>query len=86
MIATWRANGYTVKLLYLSLATPEDAIARVAMRVRQGGHDVPVETIRRRFAAGLRNFRDVYRHRVDYWQRFDNSGVKPVLLEEGRLS
>jgi predicted ABC-type ATPase len=83
MIAAWRTSGYTVKLVFLSLATPEDAIARVAMRVRQGGHDVPAETIRRRFGAGLRNFMAVYRHRVDYWQWFDNSGVKPLLLEEG---
>jgi predicted ABC-type ATPase len=85
MIAGWRASGYTVKLLFLSLPAPEDAIARVAMRVRQGGHDVPTETIRRRFASGLHNFGKVYRHRVDYWQPFDNSGVTPVLLEEGRL-
>jgi predicted kinase len=41
MIAAWRASGYIVKLMFLSLATPEEAIARVAMRVRQGGHDVP---------------------------------------------
>lgn len=56
------------------------------MRVRHGGHDVPAATIRRRFAAGLHNFEHLYRHRVDYWQRFDNSGVTPVLVEEGRLS
>ena len=75
-----------MQLVFLSLVTPEEAIARVAMRVRQGGHDVPSETIRRRFAAGLRNFTDVYRHGVDYWQWFDNSGDTPVLLEEGRRS
>jgi predicted ABC-type ATPase len=83
MIAGWRAAGFTVKLIFLSLATPEEAIARVAMRVQQGGHDVPAETIRRRFAAGLRNFHDVYRHRVDYWQWFDNSGDTPILNDEG---
>ena len=83
MIAGWRAAGFTVKLIFLSLATPEEAIARVAMRVRQGGHDVPAETIRRRFAAGLRNFHDVYRHRVDYWQCFDNGGDTPILIDEG---
>ncbi|HEY0872121.1 MAG TPA: zeta toxin family protein [Vicinamibacterales bacterium] len=84
MISDWQASGYTVKLLFLSLGNPEEAIARVAMRVRQGGHDVPGATIRRRFAAGLRNFREVYRHRVDYWQLFDNSGDLPILVEEGR--
>ncbi|MEO8009250.1 MAG: zeta toxin family protein [Betaproteobacteria bacterium] len=83
MIARWRAAGFKVKLIFLSLASPEEAIARVAMRVRQGGHNVPAVTIRRRFAAGLRNFHDVYRHRVDYWQWFDNSGATPILKDEG---
>ena len=83
MIARWRAAGFKVKLIFLSLGSPEEAIARVAMRVRQGGHNVPAETIRRRFAAGLRNFHDVYRYRVDYWQWFDNSGATPILKDEG---
>ncbi len=82
-IAGWRAAGFAVKLIFLSLATPEEAIARVAMRVRQGGHAVPPAIIRRRFAAGWRNFHDVYRRRVDCWQWFDNSGDTPILKEEG---
>lgn len=84
MITAWRRSGYTVKIIFLALATPEEAIARVATRVLQGGHDVPLETIRRRFHSGLRNFRYVYSPRVDYWQLFDNSGESPVLVEEGR--
>ena len=83
MIGRWRAAGFAVKLIFLSLATPEEAIARVAMRVRQGGHDVPPETIRRRFAAGRRNFHDVYCRRVDYWQWYDNSSDTPILNDEG---
>jgi predicted ABC-type ATPase len=86
MIADWRAAGFAMKLIFLSLTTPEEAISRVAMRVRQGGHDVPPETIRRRFAAGRRNFHEIYRHRVDYWQWFDNSGDTPILNDEGRNS
>jgi len=72
-----------VKLIFLSLVSPEEAIARVAMRVRQGGHDVAPEGIRRRFASGLRNFLEIYRDRVDHWQWFDNSGPSPRLLDEG---
>lgn len=45
-IRTWKKAGYVVKLIFLQLASPEDAIARVALRVRQGGHDIPQETIR----------------------------------------
>ena len=53
------------------------------MRVRQGGHGIPAEVIRRRFKAGLSHFCDIYRSRVDFWQMIDNSGEVPVLLEEG---
>ena len=82
-IEAWRAAGFRVELIFLSLGSIEDAISRVAIRVRQGGHDVPSDVIRRRFASGMRNFLDVYRHRVDYWQWFDNSESEPRLLEEG---
>ena len=86
MIGRWRADGYTVKLIFLSLTTAEEAIARVAMRVRQGGHNIPIDTIRRRFESGLIHFRETYRSRVDFWQLFDNSGDTPLLLEEGANS
>lgn len=82
-IDAWRANGFAVKLIFLSLTTADEAIARVDLRVRQGGHDVAPEVIRRRFAAGMRNFLEVYRKKVDFWQWFDNSGSRPRLVEEG---
>jgi predicted ABC-type ATPase len=82
-IDEWRADGFTVELIFLSLASAEEAIARVAMRVRQGGHDVPPEVIRRRFAGGMRHFLESYRQRVDFWQCYDNSGPRPRLVEEG---
>ena len=82
-IRQWRADGYTVKLIFLSLATPEEAIMRVKSRVNQGGHDVPEAVIRRRFHAGLKNFYDIYRHCVNHWQKFNNSGDTLVLEEEG---
>jgi predicted ABC-type ATPase len=47
---------------------------------------VPADVIRRRFASGLRNFLDVYRHRVDYWQWIDNRDSSGMLLEEGTYS
>jgi predicted ABC-type ATPase len=43
-------------LIAAGLALPDLAIAKVCQRVREGGHNVPEPTIRRRFAAGLRNF------------------------------
>ena len=85
-IKQWRTGGYNVKLIFLSLATPEEAIARVAKRVHLGGHGVPENVIRRRFHVGLRNFYETYRHCVDHWQKFNNSDDSPVLEDEGSNS
>jgi predicted ABC-type ATPase len=82
-IAHWRALSYRVSLFFLSLPSAETAIARVVERVRQGGHDIPEVVIRRRFAAGLKNFHDHYRAAVDDWALYDNSGSMPVMLEWG---
>ena len=85
-IPRWRTTGYHVKLLFLSLPTAEIAIARVAARVAQGGHDVAESIIRRRYAAGMINFRNVYCVQVDAWALYDNTGSMPVLLESGERS
>lgn len=45
-----KAHGYTVELMYLGLDTAEECIARVAKRVSEGGHYIPDDVIRRRFA------------------------------------
>lgn len=77
----WRERGYHVSLFFLCLPDAETAIARVAERVKQGGHDIPEAVIRRRFAAGLRNFHGAYKSAVDAWALFDNVGETPILLE-----
>ncbi len=82
-IRQWQDAGYAVKLVYLSLGTPEEAIRRVKQRVQQGGHGIPDEVVRRRFGRSAANFRRIYRDLVDSWQEFDSRGRIPVLLEEG---
>lgn len=82
-IPVWRQEGFTVKLIYLRLASPELAIARVRQRVKEGGHNVPEETIRRRFTAGMRNFETIYKAIVNEWAIFDNSSQTPILIGEG---
>ena len=83
LIPPWQAQGYRVKLFFLSLGTPELAVGRVAARVAQGGHNVPEEVIRRRYATGWQNFQERYRLLVDAWAHYDNSGERPVLVEQG---
>jgi predicted ABC-type ATPase len=82
-IKQWQAAGYRVKLVFLSLNSPAAAIARVAERVRQGGHGVPEDMIRRRFDAGLVNFRELYAPAVDSWVHYDNSYGTPLILNGG---
>ena len=83
LIPRWRNDGYKVRLVFLSLPTPEIAIARVAARVAQGGHNVASIVVRRRFDSGLRNFTDTYRDLVDRWEWYDNSGTTPQLISAG---
>lgn len=82
-IPNWRKLGYHVKLIFLSLPSPETAIARVKMRVLQGGHAVPEEVIRRRFENGRRNLEKVYMKQVDAWDQYDSSGLVPKLIAHG---
>ena len=49
ILASYVAFGYTVVLIFIRIDSPEESISRVAMRVSQGGHDVPDDKLRRRF-------------------------------------
>ena len=82
-IRQWRSEGYRVDLLFLSLPSADDAIRRVRQRVSLGGHAVPADVVRRRFARGLHNFRAWYSSAVDHWVRYDNRGATPVVVEKG---
>src|SRR5262249_21869242 len=66
-------TGYQFHLVFLWLPDAGMAVARVAARVREGGHAVPEETIRRRYEAGLRNFFSLYRPMATTWEFWDNS-------------
>jgi predicted ABC-type ATPase len=81
LIKEWQAAGYQVKIIFLQLASADEAVARVAQRVKQGGHNIPEEVIRRRFAAGKDNFEKLYAPRVDAWALYDNAGSVPVLID-----
>jgi predicted ABC-type ATPase len=82
-IPIWRGQAYVVTIYYLALPTVEDALQRVAWRVQQGGHDVPEDVVRRRFAASRRNFEEIYKPLVDEWFLLDNWGEEPILMESG---
>jgi len=80
-IPHWQGLGYRVELFFLSLPSADMAVQRVAERVRQGGHNIPEATIRRRFEAGRRLLTELYQPLVDQWVVYDNAGDEPVLMD-----
>jgi predicted ABC-type ATPase len=75
-IQIWQDQGYIVKLWFISLSSPELAISRVAERVSQGGHHIPEDVIRRRFAAGFKNL-PKYQKAVNSFVVFDGDKTPP---------
>lgn len=84
-IKNWRNAGYLVKLIFLKLDSADYAVKRVAQRVAHGGHQIPENTIRRRFEKGLWNLEHVYKPIVDSWAVYNNSGESAELLEWSEL-
>lgn len=82
-IPKWQKIGYRVELFFLSLPSPDDAVKRVALRVRQGGHNIPETVIRRRFTSGIKHFHHIYKPLVDEWTLYDNSDIEPCVLDWG---
>jgi predicted ABC-type ATPase len=66
-IPRWRALGYSVSIIYLRLPSVEASILRVRRRFEAGGHNIPEETIRRRFERSVRYFENTYKTIVDEW-------------------
>ena len=86
LLAELKSNGYALHLFFLWLPGAELAIARIKERVQEGGHHVPAEDVRRRFARGINNIFNLYEPLLDSWMLFDNSKAKPVLIAKRRNS
>ena len=62
-----RRSKFAISIVYLYLDDPTVCISRIEGRVRKGGHHVPDEDVRRRFARSIDNFWNVYREMADNW-------------------
>ncbi len=83
MVRSAQEKGYYVTVIYFWLNSPEIAIQRVAKRVQAGGHDVPEETIRRRYKLGLNYLFHRYMQLCDKWILVDNSLPPFEIVAEG---
>ncbi len=75
-----QSMGYTVTLLYIWLSSPEMAMERVAERVSKGGHNIPIDVIKRRYIKGIRNFFHLFTPVCDSWYLIDNSMGKMAVV------
>lgn len=78
-------EGYTVTLLFFWLQNVELAIERVKTRVKEGGHNIPTDVIKRRYINGIVNLFDIYLPIVNEAMIFDNSAGMPELIAEKTL-
>lgn len=75
-------NGYKINLFYVWLDSSELAVARVAKRVASGGHDIPTDTIIRRYERGRKNFVELYSPLADRWIAYNNSNHRQKIAEK----
>lgn len=81
-----QSNGFSVTLLFFWLSSKSLAIKRVETRVKEGGHYIPENVIRRRYDKGLKNFFNIFKTLVDDWMFIDNSGEPYQIIAEGSKS
>ena len=62
-----KKNGYQIHIYFLWLPSANLAISRIADRVREGGHDIPSDAVRRRYVSGVQNFFREYSKIADTW-------------------
>lgn len=82
-------RSYTVVLFYIGIADARQSEERVAMRVSQGGHDVPSEKLYARYARTLNNLKAAILH-VPIVLVYDNSDLNTpyrqvAIFEKGQL-
>jgi predicted ABC-type ATPase len=77
LLSDMRASGYRIALFFFWLPNADMAVARVKTRVKAGGHGVPLEVIRRRYAAGIQNLFRLYRSIAHDWWMYDASRLPP---------
>jgi len=77
-----RSLGYETTIVYTFVDSAEACIARIAARVKSGGHPVPDEDVRRRYLRSKRNFMNAYAPLADHWMIFYNGENAPVLVAQ----
>ena len=80
LIKNLKLNNWKIKLFYLYLPSVELSINRVAERVKHGGHNIPKETIIRRYPRSLNNLVNYYAKLCDTTICIDNSNQSQEVI------
>ena len=75
-----KEKGYRINIFFLWIPGEQLAITRVKDRVAQGGHNVPIEDIKRRFGRSMDKFFKNYRLLADKWILFNNAETIPKII------
>ena len=67
-----KEKGYKVHLFYVGVNSPEIAKERIAERVKKGGHDIPSETVEKRYYESIESLKIIL-PKVDLAEIYDNS-------------
>ena len=86
LIERARVLGYETTIAYIFVDSPEVCIARIAARVKRGGHFVPDVDVRRRYMRSKLNFANIYRMISDHWMLYYNGGSDISLVAHGNGS
>lgn len=79
-----KSQNYSIHLFFLWIPDIKLSLARIAERVKRGGHDIPEKVVRRRFYKGIAHLFKLYQPILDSWTLFDNSETPPHLIAEWR--
>ncbi len=85
LIKIAREAGYEISLLYFWLSSPEFAISRVADRVKNGGHNISTDIIKRRYYRGISNLLKLYIPVCDNWIIINNTDAVSEVVAQGAI-
>ena len=81
-INNMKENHWNIHLIYLWIPNVEFSELRVKERVLQGGHNIPVDAIQRRYKKTISNLFNLYMPICDTTLCFDHSFEQPYIIFE----
>ncbi len=82
LLRSAKSKGYRVVLHYILIGSATQAVGRVALRVKLGGHHVPEDDIQRRYDRSRKHFLEDYLPLADEWGLWENETPPPQQIAD----